>query len=106
MTTDTLALLEKNFNFNAVQNSEIAHDWLLISIRNNYEPAFGKLIAYLTEIGRMKLIVPLYEEMMQQQNLMNLAQQIYQKARPGYHNLARFKLDPIVGHDSQNAEPN
>lgn len=92
----TMHQLDQIFNLSQSQNSEIAHDWLLLSIRYQYEPAYNRLIDYLTHIGRMKLIVPLYEAMMESDDLQNLAKRIYQKARAGYHPLAQQAVDPVV----------
>lgn len=88
--------LDTHFELTQRQNSEVAHDWLLIAINNQYQPAYERLIDYLSSIGRVKLIKPLYEAMMNHENLQNFASQIYQKARPGYHNIATQQLDPIL----------
>ena len=41
-------------------NAEIAHEWLLLAIKNGYQPADPRLESYLTTIGRNKLVLPLY----------------------------------------------
>jgi leukotriene-A4 hydrolase len=89
--------LDEAFDLSQRQNSEIAHQWLLISITNHYQPAYDRLIDYLTSIGRVKLIKPLYEALMADDELSNLGRHIYQKARPGYHPIATAQLDQIVG---------
>ncbi len=93
-----LAALDQAFNLTQRQNSEIAHDWLLISINNQYEAAYGRLIDYLSNIGRVKLIKPLYEALMSNPSLHNLANNIYQKARAGYHPIATSQIDKIVDY--------
>ena len=97
LSTAQLLELDDNFALTQRQNSEIAHDWLLISIRHHYEPAYARLIDYLNNIGRVKLIKPLYEALMADESLNNLGRQIYQKARSGYHPIATVQLDQIVG---------
>jgi hypothetical protein len=77
-------------------NAEIAHQWLLISIRNKYQPAYPRLEEYLTSIGRQKLIRPLYEELVKTPEGQKRALEIYQKARPGYHPIAVTAIDKIV----------
>ena len=94
-----LQTLDETFELTERQNSEVAHDWLLISIRNQYQSAYARLIDYLTSIGRVKLIKPLYEALMVNSELHNLAINIYRKARPGYHNIATSQIDKIVGFD-------
>ncbi len=97
LTTQQLQQLDQNFALTARQNSEIAHDWLLISINNQYQAAYPRLIEYLSSIGRVKLIKPLYEALMENPDLHNLAANIYRKSRPGYHNIASQQIDAIVG---------
>ncbi|MEZ5470224.1 MAG: M1 family metallopeptidase [Marinicella sp.] len=96
LTFVQLQELDQAFDLTHSTNSEISHDWLLIAINNRYEIAYPRLIDYLTHIGRVKLIKPLYEAMMKQGELINLATNIYQKARPGYHHIAIQQIDKIV----------
>lgn len=90
-----LQALQQNFDFNATKNSEIAHQWLLICITNDYQPAFSRLVDYLQNIGRTKLILPLYQALTENPKLKNLATNIYRSARSGYHNLTRMAIDPL-----------
>jgi len=92
-----LSELDRAFSLTAAGNSEVAHQWLLIAIRNKYEPAYPRLEQYLVEIGRRKLIKPLYEELVKTPEGKERAMAIYRKARPGYHPIAITTLDPIVG---------
>lgn len=92
-----LSELDKAFALTKAGNSEVAHQWLLIAIRNGYEPAYERLEQYLLEIGRRKLIKPLYEELVKTSAGKERAMAIYRKARPGYHPIAITTLDPIVG---------
>jgi len=40
-----------------------AFQWLMMSIKNRYEPAYLRLEDFLMSIGRRKFIKPLYEEL-------------------------------------------
>jgi len=88
--------LDRRFNLTKVGNAEIAHQWLLISIRNKFQPAYPRLEEYLTSIGRQKLIKPLYEELVKTPEGQERALAIYRKARPGYHPIAVTAIDKIV----------
>lgn len=90
-----MQLLDDTWQFSEKENAEIVHVWLLMAIRNDYQPAFGRLVKYLKSIGRMKLIVPLYEQLAATEKHRTLGKNIYQNAQSGYHNLARFKIDPL-----------
>ncbi|MFC3192986.1 M1 family metallopeptidase [Marinicella sediminis] len=101
LSLSQLQQLDQAFNLTARQNSEVAHDWLLISVRNHYQPAYPRLIEYLVSIGRVKLIKPLYEALVADPELQNLASHIYHKARPGYHPIATAQLDALVPQENE-----
>jgi leukotriene-A4 hydrolase len=96
LTANQLKDLDQAFGLTKIGNAEIAHQWLLISIRNNYETAYPRLEEYLTSIGRQKLIKPLYEELVKTPAGKERALKIYAKARPGYHPIAQTSVDKIV----------
>src|SRR5262249_14988422 len=96
LTANQLKELDQAFGLTKIGNAEIAHQWLLISIRNNYETAYPRLQEYLTSIGRQKLIKPLYEELEKTPEGSKRALNIYAKARPGYHPIAQTSVDKIV----------
>jgi aminopeptidase N len=88
--------LDQAFNLTKTGNAEIAHQWLLISIRNRYGVAYPRLEEYLVSIGRQKLIKPLYEELVKTPEGRERALKIYAKARPGYHPIAQNSMDKVV----------
>ena len=60
LPAERMTELDRQFGLTERGNAEIAHQWLLLAIRNNYAPADARLEAYLTTIGRRKLVLPLY----------------------------------------------
>ena len=88
--------LDSAFQLTRSGNSEIAHQWLLIAIRNHYEPAASRLEEYLISTGREKLIKPLYEELIKTSEGKQRASDIYSKARPAYHPIVVAKLDKLL----------
>ena len=95
-TTAQMSELDSAFNLTARGNSEIAHQWLLIAIRNDYAPAYPRLAEYLKTIGRRKLVKPLYEQLVKTPEGRRRAQAIYAEARPGYHPITIATIDTIV----------
>ena len=91
-----MAELDAAFNLTKSGNSEIAHQWLLMSIRNHYAAADPRLEEYLTQIGRRKLIKPLYEELLKTPEGRKRAEAIYAKARPGYHPITQAAIDAVM----------
>ena len=98
LASGQLVDLDGAFALTAVGNAEIAHEWLLIAIKNEYEPAYPRLESYLVEIGRRKLIVPLYDELLTTDAGRQRARAIYERARPGYHPIATSSLDAVLAH--------
>jgi hypothetical protein len=88
--------LDAAFHLTEVENSEIAHVWLLLAIQTNYETAFDRLTEYLKSIGREKLIKPLYEELVKSPQGRQRALKIYEVARPTYHPIVTTKLDKLM----------
>jgi hypothetical protein len=88
--------LDTVFQLTEVENSEIAHVWLLLAIQTNYERAYPRLTEYLKSIGREKLIKPLYEELLKSPEGRQRARKIYEVARPTYHPIVTRKLDNLM----------
>ena len=93
---ERLADLDKAFDLTGRGNSEIAHQWLLIAIRNQYVPADDRLKAYLTSIGRRKLVLPLYKALLATPEGRRRAEAIYATARPGYHPITVDSVDRML----------
>lgn len=88
--------LDTAFRLTRSGNNEVAFQWLLMAIRNRYEPAYPRLDEYLTSIGRRKLIKPLYEELVKTPEGRERALDIYRRARAGYHPIAVTTIDDIL----------
>jgi leukotriene A-4 hydrolase/aminopeptidase len=88
--------LDKVFSLSASGNSEILHQWLLMSVRNGYEPAYPKVEAFLTSVGRRKFLKPLYTELAKTEQGKQRAMAIYKKARPLYHPIAVSTIDETL----------
>ena len=87
MSQAQMADLDAAFKLTTSSNNEIAHSWLLMSVKNWYEPALPRLHEYLTTIGRNKLVKPLYRELSKTDQGKALARKAFAQAKPGYHPL-------------------
>jgi leukotriene A-4 hydrolase/aminopeptidase len=88
--------LDQAFHLTRSGNSEIAFQWLVMSIRNRYEPAYPRLEDFLMSIGRRKFIKPLYEELAKTPEGKERALAIYRRARPTYHPIAVTSVDEVL----------
>ncbi len=93
---ERLASLDKAWNLTRSQNSEVAHSWLMLAVKNHYAAAYPRLREYLQKIGRQKLILPLYEVMLRDPELRSMAMEIYHHAKPGYHHLTRQAVETLI----------
>ncbi|MGI8989706.1 MAG: M1 family metallopeptidase [Bryobacteraceae bacterium] len=88
--------LDAAYHFTQTGNDEILEQWLLMAIRNRYEPAYPRLEEFLTSVGRRKYLKPLYEELVKTPEGRARAKAIYANARAGYHPIAQATVDTIV----------
>ena len=93
--------LDHAFNLTRSGNSEIAFQWLMMSIQNNYEPAYARLEEFLLSVGRRKYIRPLYQELAKTPEGKERALAIYRRARPTYHPIAVTSIDQDLNWPSQ-----
>jgi leukotriene-A4 hydrolase len=96
LSVEKLTELDQAFGLTARGNSEIAHQWLLLSIRNDYRSADVRLESYLTSIGRRKLVLPLYRALLATPEGRKRADAIYVKARPTYHPITVDSIDRLM----------
>ena len=96
-----LAELDRAFGLSSSGNSEILEAWLLIAIRNRYEPAFPALDRFLTSQGRRKFLTPLYTALAKTDWGKAMAMDIYRRARPTYHSVAVNTIDQVLKWDQQ-----
>jgi hypothetical protein len=93
--------LDRAFNLTQSGNSEIAFQWLMMSIQNKYEPADTRLEEFLLSVGRRKFIRPLYQELAKTPEGKERALAIYRRARPTYHPIAVTSIDQDLGWAGQ-----
>jgi hypothetical protein len=94
--TPDMERLDREFHLSESRNSEILHEWLLMSVQREYAPGIGKVEAFLCSVGRRKFLKPLYTELMKTEGGRAQARAIYAKARAGYHPIAQTTIDTIV----------
>lgn len=96
LSNERMVELDKAFNLTTSSNAEIAHAWYLLSLRVGYDTINPELKDYLINIGRRKLIVPLYKELAKSSEGLEWAKEVYKVARPGYHGLAQGTIDGVL----------
>ncbi len=99
--SERLAELDKALGLTTRGNAEVLQAWLVVTTRNQYEPADERLASFLTTVGRRKYLMPLYTELLKTPEGQKRARAIYEKARPFYHPIARESVDKLLGATSK-----
>ena len=96
LTSGQMQALEGSFQLTASANAEIAHQWLLMAVRNEYGPAYGRLEEFLITVGRRKFVKPLFEELVKTPEGLARAEVLFGKARSGYHPITGSTVEEIL----------
>lgn len=91
-----MEILDKEFNFSTCGNSEIMAEWYVVSIQKNYKKINAPMEKFLINVGRRKFLQPIYEELSKSPEGLELAKNIYAKARPNYHSISSGTIDDIL----------
>lgn len=89
LTKEQLDFLVREFNLKEVTNSEILAEYLTIAAGSDYEPSFLQIKSFLSEVGRMKFIRPIYKAMGKNKRTRELGKEIFEKTKDGLHTLSR-----------------
>ncbi|WP_405058878.1 M1 family metallopeptidase [Kribbella sp. NBC_01505] len=95
LSPEQLLQLDRAFGLSGTANGEIARRWYQIVAASSYEAAYAELAAFLTEVGRMKLVLPVYRALAGSDRA--FASEVFAKARPGYHPITTAAVQKILG---------
>ena len=93
--------LDRAFAFTHSGNSEILAAWLEQCVKNDYGPSYERLDSFLTQVGRRKFLIPLYERLIATEKGRAMAMNIYKVARPNYHSVSVRTIDDMLGWSAQ-----
>ncbi|MEU4606135.1 M1 family metallopeptidase [Kribbella sp. NPDC023972] len=90
-----LQQLDREFGLTGTANGEIARRWYQIVAASSYEAAYADLASFLTKVGRMKLVLPVYHALAGTDRA--FATEVFTKARRGYHPITTAAVQKILG---------
>lgn len=105
LSENVMRKLDTAFDFSKSGNSEILHEWLLLAVISDYAPAEPVLERFLTDQGRRKFLMPLYEALCRTDTGRERATAIYRVARPLYHSVSAESIDRLLNWPSFSPEP-
>jgi leukotriene-A4 hydrolase len=100
VTAGEMSELDSQFGFSKTTNSELLARWLLLSIRYRYRTAYPHIEKFLTSVGRLKYIKPIYEEMAKIPEERLRAAKIFEEAKSFYHPIARTAIEQILSRSN------
>lgn len=95
---DEVSALDEKFDFTNSGNAEILTEWFLLSVKNEYRPAYYAMEDFLINTGRKKFLMPIYGELNKTELGKRMAISIYRKARKNYHYVSYNSLDKLLNY--------
>jgi len=89
--------LDAAFEFSQSGNTELLTAWFVLSIKKNYQITYPHIEKFLQTVGRRKLLVPVYRELMEHEHSKSMGRNWYTKYRNNYHQVSRNTLDELMG---------
>lgn len=96
LTAAQLKQLDDAYSFTGTPNGEIAQRWYPLTVRSGYTSARPAIAQFLQTIGRRKLIMPTYEALSRTTDGLAFAQEVFAKARPGYHPITTGSVEKLL----------
>ena len=96
LPAERLAALDAAYRFTGTPNGEIAQRWYPLAVRSGYTQANEAIAEFLARIGRRKLIMPTYNALAQTPQGLAFAEQVYAKAKPGYHPITSGSVEQVI----------
>ena len=98
---EKLAALDKAYHFTGTANGEIAMRWYPLAIRSGYTEANQPAAAFIERVGRRKLILPIYAELVKTPEGLAFAKAAFEKAKPGYHPITTASVQDMLDKASR-----
>jgi len=96
LPVEKLAALDKAYHFTGTANGEIAMRWYPLTIRSGYSEANEAAGAFIERVGRRKLILPIYAELVKTPEGLAFAKAAFAKAKPGYHPITTGSVQDML----------
>ncbi|GAA5069469.1 M1 family metallopeptidase [Lysobacter panacisoli] len=103
LSSEQLAALDKAYHFTGTPNGEIAQRWYPLAVRSGYGQANTAAAEFISRVGRRKLIMPTYAELVKTPDGLKLAETTFAKARPGYHPITTASVEETIAKAKQAA---
>ena len=93
---EQLKQLDAAYHFTGTPNGEIAMRWYPLAVRSGYAEAQPAIAAFLERVGRRKLIMPIYDELVKTPEGLAFAKETFAKARPGSNPITTASVEEVL----------
>ena len=101
LTTGQMAALDAAYKFTGTPNGEIAQRWYPLAARSGYHAADGEMAAFMQRVGRRKLIMPIYNALVQTPEGLVFAKGVFERAEPGYHPITTGSVKAAIARGEE-----
>jgi leukotriene-A4 hydrolase len=95
-----LTRIDGDLNITETVDPECKMNWYPLSITKGYQPAFDAAHTFISSMGRMKYLQPIYQALIDTDNL-DMARQWFQENVNFYHPYCVWKLSKMLGLNDQ-----
>ena len=88
--------LDGNFDLSRSGNADILVEWLVRAASSGYKPAFPKIRDFLSSVGRMKYLKPLYKALVGRDDTKEFALEMFDQYNQRYHPIAQSTLKRVL----------
>lgn len=88
--------VDARYGLTSTGNAEVASQWLALAARSGYRDADARIDRFLLEVGRPKLIKPIYAALAATPAGRARAEALLERARPGYHAQAVREIETVL----------
>jgi leukotriene-A4 hydrolase len=96
LTKEQLGELDRALHLTGTANPEVAMRWYPLSVRCGYVEARPQMAAFLTKIGRRRLVKPIYAALAKTADGQAFGREVFAKASAGYHPITRGSIQTIL----------
>ncbi|MDR3414936.1 MAG: M1 family metallopeptidase [Nevskia sp.] len=100
VTLDQLRALDARYHLTASHNAILACSWLRLALAHGDTAVYPAVERYLKTVGRMRLIKPLYRELVKTPQGKAYAERLYAQAKSGYHPIAQQAVERVLKGES------
>ncbi|WP_284447800.1 M1 family metallopeptidase [Pseudoxanthomonas mexicana] len=100
LTVEQVKQLDDAYHFTGTANGEIAMRWYPLTIRSGYVDARPEIAKFIERVGRRKLIMPIYEELVKTPDGLAFAQETFARAKSGYHPITTGSVEAVLAKAS------